>query len=56
MNLFSDWEGDVPHDDWDDTAGRRMADRDAEWSGSYPDGHSKSPYKDDGDMKLFKND
>jgi hypothetical protein len=36
----------------DDSTGSMFAKR----SGSYPDGHPKSAYKDDGDMKLFKDD
>lgn len=59
MGMFGchSWDDEYdPDDDYEDTMGSRMARRDAEWSGGFPDGHRKSPNKDDGDPKMFKDD
>lgn len=47
MNLFGDWEDD--YTDYERTGMFRYDDE-------YPDGHPKSAYKDDGDMKLFRDE
>lgn len=47
MNLFSDWD-----DSLDDEEGSMFS----HWLEDIPDGHPKSAYKDDGDMKLFKDE
>ena len=49
MEMFGDWE-DEYYDDSD--SGWLFSNGDKQ----YPDGHPKSAYKDDGDMKLFKDD
>lgn len=54
MSMFSHWDDDdcgSLDDGWDDS-GWLFRDDDKR----YPDGHPKSAYKDDGDMKLFKDD
>ena len=51
MSMFSHWdEEDYQSNGWDD-GGCLFND-----DNKYPDGHPKSSYKDDGDLKLFKDE